>query len=153
MQQYLSRILITVFISGIISALISGAKTHKTVSFCLSLAVMCAVITPFGGSDSLTDEIKDIFRAEQGEIGTDWLDTQVCEYVEQGLTDELCTRFSVSRENISLSAETEKTDNGIIIKRVEINLSGADVSANVPAIIAYIEESCSAICEVKINGK
>ena len=157
MQQYLSRILLIVFISGIISALVSGSKTEGFVSFAVSVTMLSVILSPFNNSESIIYEFDKMFEiseiTESPDYNTNWLDGQVNSYVERGLKEQISSRFSISAEKIELSAVTRNTDNGIIIEKVKINVTENPMNVNVPEIVAYINESCGAECEAKINGK
>ncbi len=153
MSAYLYSVLLTVLMAGVICTVVSS-KNDSMLAFCVSLAVMVTVCAPLAsvGEGDVLSFITDIF--EESEKIEESLPTEDARgAVEGGIVSEICREFSLSAEDVSVSADIAVTDGGIIIERVSVNLSGGAIGADAPKIVHYIENGLGCECEVLINGK
>lgn len=157
MQGYLTSILLTVFICGIICAICPKGKSSKTLSFAMSLCVLFVICSPLKNSHILKDIIRfdDITKAEESGSSdeSDYLKNEISVLTESSLRRHISEKYGIDDEDMELSADCDVIDNSVIISDVHINLKGKGAAADIPSIVNYIKSTFGAECEVKINGK
>ncbi len=154
MKEYLTTILLVAAVTAVVGMLGGEGKMKKSVSFGLSLAVLAVIVLPLA---ELIPEAADApsrfpaldFSAEEGK---EWFERETVAAVGEGIRAVLCERYAIKEAQLSVACEGNLVDNTVILRRVQLTLSGAAVAADVPGMVRYIEENTGATCEV-LYGK
>lgn len=172
MKEYLLSLVTVVTVCAFLSFISEGKRQSRGVAFACALVVLYTIVAPIKGLlPTLAEEISSYENivsdnddygqntSDDGEESEGWLSGQVKESLEKSIADDISQRFNISdtdtsqTSDISVKADLTFTDDGIIIGKLHIDLRGKAVSANIPAIAAYVKKTYCAECEVTVNGK
>lgn len=151
MKDYLVTILVVSAVTAVLGALPNEEKMKKTVSFALGLGVLSAVVLPL---PTLLEELPSDYsalldRLEVGSLsGEEYLKAETLSAVGDGMAAHLSERYGLFREEVAVAVEGEIVDGTVILRRVELALSGRAATADIPTIVQYIESNTGAECEV-----
>lgn len=151
MKDYLVTILVVSAVTAVLGALPNEEKMKKTVSFALGLGVLSAVVLPL---PTLLGELPSDYsafldRLEAGSLsGEDYLRAETMAAVGDGMAAHLAERYGLPREEVTVTVEGEIVDGTVILRRVTLRLAGRAATADIPAIVQYIEGNTGAECEV-----
>lgn len=155
MRDYLITLLLVSAVAAVLSLLRGEGATARGVSFALSLLVLSAVVLPL--PDLLSrgaDWYGDLSERWEEAIPSDeayWQGVTV-EAVGVGIGRHLCERYGLAEAEVSVQVLGDVVEGTVILRHVSLTLSGRAVTADVPAIIRYIEENTGAECEVIYRG-
>ena len=156
MKEYLVCLLLVSAVTAVLGSLPSDEKMKRTVSFALSLGVLSAVVLPLPTllSDLPSDYSSFLDRLDAGSAsGEDYLRAETLAAVGEGMADHLADRYGLAREEIAVEVTGEIVDGTLILRAVTLTLGGRAATADIPAIVAYIEDNTAAECEVIFREK
>ena len=151
MKDYLVTLLVVSAVTAVLGALPNEEKMKRTVSFALALGVLSAVVLPL---PTLLGELPRDYAALLDRLeaeslsGEDYLKAETLSAVGDGMAAHLCEKYGLAREEVAARVEGEIVDGTVILRRVTLTLSGRAATADIPAIVKYIEANTSADCEV-----
>ncbi len=151
MKDYLVTILLVSAVTAVLGALPNEEKMKKTVSFALSLGVLSAIVLPLptllGKLPSDYSSFLDRLEAESL-AGEDYLKAETLAAVGEGMAAYLSERYGLAREEVSVTVSGEIVDGTVILREVTLTLAGRAATADIPAMVKYIEGNTGADCEV-----
>ena len=137
-------------------------KTEKFVRYVLSLAVLLLLISPilifFGSSDffskeeidKVTDQLAREYESKSS--GTrDFIISDGIKNVERRIGEAVANRYSVSAEDIEVTAETHDDGETVCIINIEITLGISAFSLDADMVSEYVSNLCGCSCEVKFK--
>lgn len=120
----------------------------KTCTLAFSLLLILALL-PRGG---LFDLSFSLTLPEEEAVGEEAYAERLKEMTETSIKEELCRRFSVAEERLSVDSDFSYAEGRVSVTRLWVTLSGTGVLADVPALVRYVEEDYGMKCEVITGG-
>ena len=164
MKGYLVSIIwvsVIVGVAELISLHIAGVQ--KYIKMIGALCVLCVVVSPILNigkfSENLTDELKKDILEDQNlesyekyqEILNEYLNEYSADKLKEEIRILLKENFEIPEDESEVILLTEKQDQNITLKKVQILLSGKSIFNNPYNIENYIKELLNCSCEVLIN--
>lgn len=143
-------------ISVIILILPEDAAASREVKLLGSLALLCVIIAPLGeGVKKATELFRsgELTLSEQGEqtlpdelIGA--LERQCADEINAALKTEICRRFDLAPDDVSVSVRLSVDGGEVELLRVYVIFTGRAMWQDPHPVIEYIEDTCGVPCEI-----
>ena len=153
MREYAISFIMVSLLCAVVSVLSPEGKMKKSVSFSLSLVLICVLIFPlFGALGDIENISQDFFGeidiSDSGEIVNSDFERETEVAICDGLVNALSDKFGISKDNIKVDCGIRIIGSDLIFENVEITLFGRAVFSDINKIEDYIEDSLGCECEV-----
>jgi hypothetical protein len=123
-----------------------GIKKACVTAFSLFLIL---ALLPQGGFEDLTFALP---LPDEEAVGEEAYAEEIKRVTEESMARELRERFSVAKENLSLSSDFSYKEGKVTLTCVTVHLSRSGVLSDVPALVRHVEENYKIKCEVRTDG-
>lgn len=155
MKEYIFSLIGASIICALIGLFLPPSGVSKYVRLLCSFCVLCVIAAPISGV--FCGGIEDIFyipiyendaqkdaQDKYYHVLTELSERELC----LRLTELICKEFSISAENIEVSAEAVERDGVFSAERICVGLFGAAVLADPYDIEAFVESLVGCDCDV-----
>lgn len=135
---------VLVAVAGAIAPLSPGVR--KAIGTALSLCFLLTLLSPavLRAVPDLFSPLPETDPPEATEALTDALRAGV----EDGITEDLCARFSLFPTGVRVTAKADYADGEITVKTVSVRLLGRNITADAVGLMRYCRENYGAACEI-----
>ena len=153
MREYAISFIMVSLLCAVVSAVSPEGKMKKSVSFSLSLLLICVLISPlFDALGDIENISRDFFDemniSDGGELINSEFERETEAAICDGLIAALNDKFGISKDNMSVECGIRIIGSDLVFEKVEITLFGRAVFSDINKIEEYIEDSLGCECEV-----
>ena len=155
MREYALSVIAVSLLCAAVSALSPEGKMKKSVSFSLSLVLLCVLISPlFDALGDIKEISQDFFRNTDISSGGDIVNSDFEDATERAVCDgliiALSDKFGIGKDSVKAECSMRIIGSEAVFERVEITLFGRAVFSDIHKIEEYIENSLGCECEVHL---
>lgn len=153
MREYALSVIMVSLLCAVVSALSPEGKMKKSVSFSLSLVLLCVLISPlFDALGDIKEIGRDFFQNTDISSGEDVINSDFEKKTERAVCDGLIIalgdKFGIGKDDVEAECKLRIIGSEVIFEKVEITLLGRAVFSDIHKIKEYIEDSLGCECEV-----